>query len=71
MKTIFPNLFKKRYKYRVILKSGADFRLTATDLKLEWRNEDCVLTFYSFIDPKGEVPRHVSPLDIQAITKIV
>jgi len=67
------NLFfwkPKRYKYRIILKSGASFKFTATDLNLTWRNDDMQLTKYNATDAKGEVPRHVSPLEIAVVLRI-
>jgi len=71
MKTLFPKLFgPHRRSYRVVLKSGADFFLKASDVRIKWRNETCQLTEYEFINPVGEVPFHVAPGDIQAILRL-
>lgn len=70
MKTIFPGLFKTRLKYRIILKSGADFFVSATDLNIKYNTGTMQLTDYNFIKPDGEIPFHVSPLEIAAILQL-
>jgi len=62
---------KPRAKFRVILKSGADFFLTAESVKYKWDKESCQLTEYNFEKPRGEVPLHCSPLEIATIIEIV
>jgi hypothetical protein len=60
----------KRANYRVILKSGADYRLSAENCKIKWNEATGSLISYEFIRPKGEVPFHCSPLEIAAILKL-
>jgi hypothetical protein len=62
-------LFQKRHTYRVVLKSGAEFKITATDLAIKFRNDTMELTKYEFTDPRGEVPFHLSPAEISAIIR--
>jgi hypothetical protein len=68
MKT-FLSLFKRKFKYRVILKSGASFTLKASDLNVSFKTDSMQLTEYEFTDPSGEIPFHCSPLEISAIVK--
>jgi len=60
----------KRANYRVILKSGASFYLSATDLKITFIKDSMQLQSYHFAEPQGEIPWHVSPLEIAAITQL-
>ena len=67
------NLFfwqPKRWKYRFILKSGASFKFSATDLKLRWNTDDCQLVMWEAVNAKGEVPRHCAPSEIAAVIRL-
>ena len=59
-----------RYTYRVILKSGVEFRVSTTNLKIKWEEETSNLISYSFEDAKGEVPFHCVVSEIAAIIKV-
>ncbi len=64
------NIFQFRRKFRVILKSGAEFRIKADSVKIKWNSETGQLTFYEFVKPAGEVPFHCSPMEIAAIIQL-
>ena len=71
MKKFFSNLFKRKFKYRVILKSGASFTFKAADLTVSFKTDSMQLSKYSFEDDAtGEIPFHCSPLEIAAIVKL-
>lgn len=70
MNKFFSNLFKRKFKYRVILKSGESFTLKASDLNISFKTDSMQLTKYEFSDPTGEIPLHCSPLEIAAIVKV-
>lgn len=63
--------FKSRFKtYRVILRSGNEFRISASDVKISFNSVSNQITKYEFVEPKGEVPFHCSPLEIVAIVRV-
>jgi hypothetical protein len=55
MKT-FLSLFKRKFKYRVILKSGASFTLKASDLNVSFKTDSMQLTEYEFTDRRNPIP---------------
>lgn len=63
-------MFKRRKKYRFILKSGAEFYVRVAEIKIKYKSDTMELTNYNLIDAKGEVPFHVSPTEIAAILLI-
>ncbi len=60
----------KRHTYRFILKSGAEFRVSGTNLKIEWDAGTMQLKKWELTGGKGEVPFHLSPLEVAAIVKV-
>jgi hypothetical protein len=61
---------KRKYKYRFITKGGASFTFSCENLDLEWRDEDMQITEWKAQNAKGEVPRHLSPLEIAAVIRL-
>lgn len=67
LRTLFKSPFKT---YRVILRSGNEFRISASDVKISYNVSSLQITQYEFVEPKGEVPFHCSPLEIVAIIQL-
>jgi len=60
----------KRWKYRIILKSGASFKFSATEVKLEWKTDDLQIVKWDIEGVKGEVPRHIILSEIVAVIRL-
>lgn len=70
MKNFFSKLFKRKIKYRFILKSGASFVVKCSDLKISYNKTTMALTQYSAENGSGEIPFHCSPTEIAAIIQL-
>lgn len=70
MINFLSNIFKRKRKYRVILKSGASFVIKASELSISFNTGTMQLTKYQFMNPSGETPFHCSPLEISAIIEL-
>ncbi len=55
------------YKFRIILKSGAEVIIIARDLKVSINNFTQEFVGYSFTGIKGAIPLHINVSEIAAV----